>query len=297
VEYKFHENVNICNGWLLMSRTRGFVAPTFAYGNRDGLLRMCSVENGHGRGDVVLEDTVLDGDGPFWFSFPDSHQFCERDWGTGTKHWIIRSYHAEIGGVCYHNPSLHCSVFCTFGPDKKPGLEVHLRPPPGVLMFQDGDLVRFDVEWITTPRVADDYYGPNAELRSFLEEHPRSWRVPFREATGNDLQVSVTGGALECHYPLSIRVTEYECVEVHITGGVGYCPIEFRGLPSTRYCLYEIVNGQEWDLKQGVHGNDYWQVVYDEREETYVMAFNVGFDKGESSLWRLRKSDRTHSDP
>jgi hypothetical protein len=296
VEYNFRDNVTVFDGWLLMSRTRGFVAPSFAYGSRNGLLRMCSVDDGLSIGEIVLEDTTLEGNAPFWFSLPDSHQFQGKDWGTGTKHWIIRSYHAEIGGVCYRNPSLLCSVFCTFGPDRKPGLEVQLRPPPGVVMFRDGDLVRFDVEWMTTPRAVEDYYGPNDALRSFLKEYPRSWEVPFREALGNDLQVNVTGGMLQSHYPVSIRALNDECVDVHIIGGVGYCPIEFLGLCSTQYCLYEIIDGREWDIRQGVHGNDYWQVDYDEKEERYVMAFNVGLDKGKSSLWRLRKRGGTFAD-
>ena len=64
----------------------------------------------------------------------------------------------------------------------------------GITNFNKGDRIELDLELITLPRTADDYYGPNEVFRKHLAEHPSSWKTTYREAKGNDLSVVVTGG-------------------------------------------------------------------------------------------------------
>ena len=152
-----------------------------------------------------------------------------------------------------------------------------------------GDTIEIDVEWITVPRVADDYYGPNAAFLAHLEESPQSWKTVHREATGNDLEVDVTGGRLLHRYPIIVAAGEPE-VEVSIKGGVGAVPIRFEGLQSpSGYDLYRLQGGGRAPLDQSVHGNDFWQTGYDAESHTYKMSFNLALDGVEETIWVLAR--------
>ncbi|MBL7077559.1 MAG: hypothetical protein ISS31_08810 [Kiritimatiellae bacterium] len=161
--------------------------------------------------------------------------------------------------------------------------------PPDVEQFQPGDWVELDVEWITVPRIADDYYGPNAAFRKHLAEHPRSWKTVHRAAIGNDLTVTVIGGKLIGRYPLIVAAEENP-VTVQIKGGVGFVPVRFEGLESaTGYTLSERVGDQLVALDQSVHGNDFWQTDYDAATGTWKMSFNLPVDGKMKSEWVLER--------
>jgi hypothetical protein len=175
-------------------------------------------------------------------------------------------------------------------PASAPGnLDLLLVPPTGVTAYQPGDRVELDLEWITLPRTADDYYGPNETFRQHMAENPRSWKTVQREAEGNDLKVSVAGGALLNRYPIIIRAEKPE-VTVGIQGGVGFVPIRFEGLRHADACtLYRIVDGREVKLDQSVHGNDYWQTDYDVSTNSFRMTFNLPLDGLAASTWIFRQ--------
>jgi hypothetical protein len=164
-----------------------------------------------------------------------------------------------------------------------------LVPPAGVAAFKPGDTVEMDVEWITLPRGADDYCGPNAAFRKHLQENPSSWKTVHREATGNDLKLKATGGAVTHRYPIIIQVNRPE-ITVEIEGGVGSVPIRFDGLVTDAgYALYEEIDGRYVPLDQSVHGNDFWQTDYDADSNTYRMSFNLPLDGKEKSRWVLTR--------
>ena len=165
--------------------------------------------------------------------------------------------------------------------------DMMLTPPAGVVEFKPGDWVEMDLEWITLPRVADDFYGPNEAFRAHLAEFPASWRTVYREAAGNDLNITVEGGKVVRRYPVVIETTG-DTVTVDIKGGVGFVPIRFDGLAhADGYALYEVVNGREVKLDQSVHGNDFWQTDYDAGNNTYRMSFNLPLDHKPASTWKL----------
>jgi hypothetical protein len=286
--YSFDQTVSVEQGWLYkMGRTGGYVTPKIAYGNREGLLQEHDVPNGLKNGSQFLGKTTLTGGGPWWVAFPGAYHNNDRDWGTGSRALVIRSYQAVIAGKEYSNPTVSFPAHHPSG-GRLSNLDCLLTAPEGVTAFNAGDSLEFEVEWITLPRIADDYYGPNETFRQHMAENPSSWKTTYREAIGNDLKVAVNGGTLLHNYPIIIQAEQGE-VRVAIEGGVGTVPIRFEGLKSaTGYTLYQLVNGQLVALDQSVHGNDFWQTDYDAKSNSFKMTFNLPLNAGGPSEWLLR---------
>ena len=202
---------------------------------------------------------------------------------------MIRSFRAVISGKEYLNPTIELPAY-HISSSGKAGLDLHLKAPVGITEFNPGDQIHLDVEWITLPRQAADYYGPNAAFRQHLQASPSSWKTAHREAAGNDLKVSAEGGSVKSNYPVIIQAQK-PSVTVNIKGGVGYVPIRFEGLDSAHgYELYQLVNGQEQKLDQAVHGNDFWQTDYDAQSKTYKTTYNLPLDGLAESSWILKKA-------
>ena len=287
-KYTFDETVSVEKGWLYkMGRTGGYVTPKVAYGNRDGLLEAHDVPNGLKVGDEFLPKTTLTGEGPWWVAFPGAYHNNNKDWGTGYRALIVRSYKAVIGGKTYSNPTVSFPAYHSAGAGLS-NLDGLLTAPAGVTAFNAGDSLELEVEWITLPRVADDYYGPNETFRTHVADNPSSWKTTYREAIGNDLKVAVEGGTVLHNYPIIIQAEQSD-VRVSIDGGVGYVPIRFEGLKrATGTMLYQIVDGVETALDQSVHGNDFWQTDYDAKAGSYKLTFNLPLNHGGVTEWRLR---------
>jgi hypothetical protein len=202
---------------------------------------------------------------------------------------MIRSYRAVFDGQTYNCPTISMPVH-RVQKDGRCDPDLLLVPPEGVTDFKPGDTVEVDLQWITLPRVADDYYGPNEAFRTHLAANPRSWKTVYREARGNDLDVTVDGGAATHTYPIIIQASQPE-ITVDIRGGVGAVPIRFDGLKTpSGDILYRDIDGQLVPLDQSVHGNDYWQTGYDAGSNTCRMSFNLPLDGVESSKWVLKQT-------
>jgi hypothetical protein len=288
LSYAFTRDVSAQAGWLFkLGRTSHYATPRIAYGNRDGCLAELDVPATVKKSQRFLDQITLTGTGPWWVALPGAVHTSGRDWGTGYRALIIRDYQACIGGRAYTHP---CISAPAFGADPL-NLDIELLAPAGVTEFRRGDHIDLDLELITLPRVADDYYGPNKAFREHLTHTPNSWKTTHREAVGNDLNVEVTGGTVGHRYPLVVRVQEPE-VTVTITGGVGAVPVRFEGISSpVDYRLDRIVNGQRIPLDQSVHGHDFWQIDYDERTKINAITFNLPLDGLEESTWCLAKGD------
>ena len=85
-----------------------------------------------------------------------------KDWGTGYRAIIIRDFNAVIGGKRYSVPAFNAPIHVTSN------IDLEIVPPAKITEFKKGDSVQMDVEFITLPRVADDYYGPNEIFRKHL---------------------------------------------------------------------------------------------------------------------------------
>ncbi|WP_136059836.1 hypothetical protein [Pontiella sulfatireligans] len=286
--YTFTKPVSATDGWLFkMGKTSRLVTPEVAYGNIDGLIKEHKVPSRLDKGEVYLKQTELTGNGPWWVAFPGAYKVDGKDWGTGSRALVIRSYEALLDGKTYTNPTISFPVYRVESRGNI-NLDMILTPPKGVKEFQPGDTVAFEAEWITLPRIADDYYGPNEIFRKHLAKYPRSWKSVYREALGNNLKVQTVGGTVKQSYPIIIEATRSDDIQVKIAGGVGVVPIRFEGLESANYALYQVVGSKRSKLDQSVHGNDFWQTRYDPKSNTYSLTFNLPLDGLRTSGWILR---------
>ncbi len=267
-------------------RTSEYSTPRVAYGNRYGLIREAQVKPDLSPRELFVDRLTLAGDGPWWVSFPGARHTNNRDWGTGYRALVIRSYKALINGRTYAKPTISLPV--NRAGRQAVDVDLLLVPPREAECFQPGDGIEFEVEWITLPRVADDYYGPNEMFRNHLSDNPSSWKTAYREAIGNDLLVTARGGRVVGRYPVVIRA-EASVVDVGIQGGVGFVPVRFEGLPSAKgAALFEVAGGREVLFDQAVHGNDFWQADYDEGTGAYALTYNLPLDSRPASVWRLK---------
>ena len=178
--------------------------------------------------------------------------------------------------------------------NSKPNFDFELLAAAGKPSFKQGDFVDMDLELITLPCSAADYYGPNESFRKHLLDHPSSWKTAFREAQGNDLKVTVAGGNLLHRYPVVVQATAAEVV-VDIRGGVGAVPISFAGLTSvTGHTLYREVDGERIKFAQAVHGNDFWQTDSRLGIEAYKVTFNLLLNGGTDRVGYWSQSLRKH---
>ena len=289
LKYSFDQAVD-AKGWLFkMGRTSHYVTPQIAYGNREGLLQEHKVPNGLKLGDEFVKPTTLQGEGPWWVTFPGAYSNLGKDWGTGYRALVIRSYKAVIDGKEYTNPTVSFPMYRS-AKEQLPNLDCLITAPKGVSEFKAGDEVEFEAEWITLPRTADDYYGPNESFRKHVTENPSSWVTTHREAVKNNLKVDVSGGKLLHSYPIIVQAEQQDGLSVEVQGGVGYVPIRFEGLHQAQgYSLYQVVDGKEVKLDQSVHGNDFWQTDYDAKANAFKFTYNLPLDGKANSKWVLRR--------
>ncbi|MBT3193211.1 MAG: alpha/beta hydrolase fold domain-containing protein [Verrucomicrobia bacterium] len=307
LEYGFLKPMPAAKGFLYHLSSRA-ITPKVVYGNRAGVIADIDVPATAKTGEMLADHLPLAGEGPWWIAFPGATLGQEATGGaTGCRALIIRSYEAQFAGTKQHAPAL--SLIVEDKGDGKKGVACDLVAPKGVTEFKPGDRVRFDMELMTHPRIADDYYGDNQAFIKHLRENPRSWKTVYREAKGNDLEVAVSGGVLLKNYPVIIQVAsrtgilpvrtdkmsvlqrEATVATVDITGGIGYVPIRFENLDSNDYALYEVKQDKEVLLDQSIHGNDYWQTDYDAASRSYKMTFNLPLDGKPTSKWVLRQID------
>ena len=284
LNYTFTRDVSPQKIWLYkLGRTRQYRTPQIAYGNSDGLLSEKDAPNTLKAGQLVVNNVTLAGIAPYWVAFPGGRSTGNKP--DGYRALIVRQYKVVAGGKTYLNPTFSAPVYKA----DPTNLDIELLPPTDVTQFHKGDRIELDLELITLPREADDYFGPNEAFRQHLTDNPNSWKTTYREAKGNDLVVEVTGGRALHNYPLIIQAEKPE-VTVAIKGGVGVVPIRFEGLQSNQgYCLYRVNKGQRVKLDQSVHGHDFWQTDYDAATRTYKMSFNLPLDGVPESQWVLAR--------
>ena len=283
--YDFDKNVAADEATIFkLGRTRNYSTPKIAYGNVNGLLKQQTIPGGLGEGYIFVGETTFSGQGPWWVAFPEGRS-SGIPGGTGYKALIIRKFEAVVNGRKQAAPTFRATQFKS--ENSKPNLDLELLAAAGKPAFKQGDYIDMELELITLPNYADDYYGPNEAFRMHLQAKPSSWKTAFREAWRNDLQVNVTGGKLSHRYPVLVAATAPEVI-VDIRGGVGAVPVSFSGLKSaTGNTLYQVINGKRHKFDQATHGNDFWQTDYDAGTQTYKLTFNLPLDSPPQSRWVL----------
>ncbi len=243
-----------------------------ARGNADGLKEEWTPEYGgrvYGRTGIALE-----GNQP-WVSMHRAEPPANTKGAWANRGFVLRSWKAVLGGA---EAGPHVSVYqTTSGRFDSAGFE--LAPPPGLNTLQPGDFVEADIELVIFPQCAEDYYGPNENLRAALQEHGDTWHMVQREARLNDLAVSASKGTILSRYPLAMVVGEDDDAAFEVTGGAGYVPMAFTGLTDWRGCtlIEETADGPK-PLDQSVRGNDFWQADYAPATQHWTVTFNVSLD-------------------
>lgn len=182
---------------------------------------------------------------------------------------VVRSWRAVLDG----RPAGPClSLYCNEEAPSVHRTVVELVPPHDVSALRVGDFVDADLELIVVPTVADSYYGPDKEFKQALRQSANTWRMVYREASGNALDVHCVRGAVIRAYPLRVKVDGEQVAEATLSGGLGYLPVTFTGLlsPAVRTLSVDGV-----PVNQSVYGNDFWQTDYNLQTESWEQTFNI----------------------
>lgn len=246
-----------------------------AIGNETGMIEEWSVL----KGGKTYDRTGIPWRGKVpWVSLHDAINPDTKGGAWANRGLVMRHWKARLGGKDVATPFLS-----TFGTEHVvPSRNVELAPPPGVKELKVGDFVEADLELVIMPQSADDYYGPNANLKTALTVGGNTWKPILREATGNNVMVKVTKGTItRKQLPLTIAVDKTsQSADISIRGGLGYVPITFTGLSS--YCGYSLFkinsSGKEVEINQSVHGNDFWQTNFDSTSQTWSHTYNIDMD-------------------
>ena len=189
---------------------------------------------------------------------------------------VIRRWDARVGGVPVRPWVAEYGVRAR-GRDTS---LVDVLLPPEVKRLDRGDYIEATIEHSVVPQYARDYYGPNRHLRTQLEKHENTWRMIYREAVGNDLEITVTHGRLERLRPTRLRAGAGNRAQFTITGGVGYVPITIGGLSDYRNPVLEMreSHGPWRQVDQSVYGKDFWQADYATTTQTWDIIYTVPLD-------------------
>ncbi len=208
-----------------------------------------------------------------WISLHGTAGYTPKQGGAWANRGIIlRSWKARIGGAPAAAPR-----GAIIGTSQGKHASAALIAPGKD--FLPGDRIEFVVEMVILPVRADDYYGPNENLRASLKATGDTWKPVARQAAGNTLQLKALSGSPARLYPPEVKVDTAQKAALEITGGVGYVPLTFSGLKThSGYGLFLAVDGKETRVDQAVYGNDFWQCDYDEVSRTWRQTYNVNLD-------------------
>ena len=214
-----------------------------------------------------------------WFSFTDS-EFTTRQedrFKSANRGFVIRNWEARINGKDNVSPWF-AEYYTAGGNYGNPSGIINITPPADCKSFRKGDFIEAEVELILLPSKADDYYGPNKNFVNALLKNANSWKMVYREAIGNDIEVNVSTGTLINSYPIKIEAKNSRA-GFSVTGGCGYVPLTIINVSSYQNPgLFKRVNGQWQKINQEVHGNDFWQTEFNSSTGTWDITYNVNLD-------------------
>jgi hypothetical protein len=249
-----------------------------ALGNQNGLLKEWNTQwGGNTYRTAPLECT---GRLP-WISLHEGELRHAENGGAGANRGIvIRSWKARLAGkdaapwIAEHGVTRH----------KEDASTLDLVSPPGVSRFEPGDFIEATLEHILMPQFAKDYYGPNEALRTALRKDENTWRMIHREAVSNERRIEMKHGQLQHTWPAIAITADHDQAEFTLTHGLGYLPVTFTGLSTSRgYTLFI----DDKPLNQSIHGNDFWQTNYAPETKTWSQTYNVPIDDAKPHVLRF----------
>ena len=257
-----------------------FIANKVAYGNSEGVIS--EFQPSTGTVGYTMDATPMPGKDP-WLWAGDGMSLN----ANGTNYngieidannsFIIRSYDASFGGI--ENDTPHFRERTTFhSPTNKYPQSYCIVPPAGVTSFAQGDSVEFVIELCLMPKVAQVYFGPNANFKNALAKYGDSWEMLYREVVGNSIVASSATNTVNQGYPLTVE-TVNNAATVNIKSGIGYIPIVFTGLTNIKDPkLWRIDDSGSTLIDQSNYGKDFWQTEYDTETGLYELIYNLNHD-------------------
>ncbi|MDW5290145.1 hypothetical protein [Formosa sp. PL04] len=262
---------------MASSRYHHVKSKNLAWGNETGLKKEWKSTVG-GVPRYITEKVPAEGK-YIWFSFNDSEYTSKQleRFKLAERGFIIRDWKAKINGI--DNVLPWFSEYTTDSGDygDKSSI-IKIVPPKGCTSFKAGDYIDATVELIIIPSSSDDYYGPNKNLATALNQKALSWEMTYREAIGNDIDVIVSKGTLIDNYPIKIEA-EDDIAQFSVIGGLGYVPLTITNISNYRNPkLFRKINGEWVEVNQEVYGNDFWQTEYNPTNSTWDITYNINFD-------------------
>jgi hypothetical protein len=226
-----------------------------------------------------------------WISFHDvDRSEVGKGGAVASRGFIVRSWKAVLNGRPCSQPSVS---FFTSESRRRFCPAAELVPPSELKEMRPGDFIEADLELVVFPADASAYYGSNGGFRDALGKDADTWRLVHREAAGNSLAANCKNGKLRETLPLVLAVDRRQGAVCELNGGIGCLPVSFEGVKN--YRGFELLVDDQ-PLNQAVHGNDFWQTVYDPKTATWRITYNLPRDgMGKTRLEFRPVSSRTVS--
>lgn len=251
---------------------------TLAWGNNSGLITEWKASIGGDPG-YTTDRKKIEGNVP-WFSFTDSENTFKPQEGTflsANRGFVIKKWKARIEGKEDASPwfAEYNTAGGNFG---DPSALINILPPEGCTSFKEGDFIEAEIVLFILPQKAGDYYGPNQNFAKALSEKVNTWEMVYREAIGNDIDVTVSKGTLMDDFPIKIKADNNKAL-FSLKGGLGYTPLTICNLDNYKNPELFRKAGGKWQMvDQQVHGNDFWQTEYNVSTGTWDITYNVNLD-------------------
>ena len=249
-----------------------------------------SGEEGEYIGAAGMQQIETPGDG-LWFGFFNAHiqktNFCKNG-PVANRLLNLLEFSGELNGKECKKPAFNLYGTVDFGV-KCVACELTVPRCERILA---GSWLRGAVEYVNLPVEKEYYYGPSEVLRSIPAKEFNTPALAMRYVRGAAVQVCAAKGQVLADYPITVR-TENNEAEITVKGGIAYVPLTFTGLTDYHgFRLFKKQKGGAYEqVDQSVHGNDYWQCLYEGKSDTYELTFNVlhSGDPEQEYVYRLSK--------
>ena len=190
--------------------------------------------------------------------------------------YTVRSYKATINGATYTQPNL--SIVGINNNGYHIGFEIGFPYNSSQMLIKAGSIVEATIEYAVPPADKSVYYGSSDYLLAMPATDFNTPAMAIKQARDNMLTVTPSIGTLNRTYPIEITAAGATGVvaQFSLSGGLGYTPVTFHGLPSYNSWALERKVGTTWArVDQSVIGNDYWQSYYSAAQGNYDLIFNI----------------------
>ncbi len=259
-----------------------------AWGNANGVVEDRAVLNHQTTGYADNEDRGIPLEGPSpWVMLYDNQWTTEElPEHYADLAYVVRDFEANIGGTVITTP--HINLHRTNNRVSQIGFELGLPfeanaawcgpPCNGQRNFiPAGSTVRATIEYLVPPADKGRYYGESDYLTAMPNTQWRTTAMALDLAVGNHLSLESSIGQIRRIQPVEIDAAQGAvAAQFTLTGGLGYVPITVHGLMRhDGWQLQKRIDNEWVAVDQSVHGNDFWQALFNGNDDTYSISWNI----------------------